>query len=165
MLGRDDAQIGDVPGDGRPLGALGVDDGAGVLDVELVDDERVPAVHVERAVVDGRVRRVGVDRAEQPAGLRLDDRHRLPAAAADVDVGPPAAGPVPAGRPAPQLAGGHELLELRLGRPAEVGEVLGCSGSSAAAQHSCGPSTYGLAGSVTVASIGRPKTARGWWTR
>ena len=39
------------------------------------------------------------------------------------------------------------------------------SGSSAAAHASCGPSTYGFAGSNTVASTGRPNRAAGWCTR
>ena len=39
------------------------------------------------------------------------------------------------------------------------------SGSSAAAAHRCGPRTYGLSGSSTVASTGRPKIAAGWCTR
>ena len=38
-------------------------------------------------------------------------------------------------------------------------------GNSAAAQHSCGPSTYGFSGSKTLASTGRPNTASGWCTR
>ena len=41
----------------------------------------------------------------------------------------------------------------------------GMDGNSAAAQHNCGPSTYGLVGSVTVASMGRPNTAPGWCAR
>ena len=48
-----------------------------------------------------------------------------PAAAADVDVGTTTAGPVPAGRTAAELAGGHEFVELRLRhRTAERLEVL-----------------------------------------
>ena len=73
----------------------------------------------------GRVRGAAVDGAQQASGAGLDDRHRLAAAAADVDVGPSATGPVPAGRPAPQLSGGHELVELGLRhRATEVAEVL-----------------------------------------
>ena len=48
------AEVGDVAGDRRPLRALRVHHRAGVLDVELVDDEGLAAVHVQRAVVDGR---------------------------------------------------------------------------------------------------------------
>ena len=39
------------------------------------------------------------------------------------------------------------------------------SGSSAAAAHRCGASTYGLSGSSTVDSTGCAKIASGWWTR
>jgi hypothetical protein len=59
--------------------------------------------------------RIAVDGAEQPAGAGLDDRHRLTAAAPDVDVGAAAARPVPAGGPAAELPGGHELVEPGLG--------------------------------------------------
>ena len=41
----------------------------------------------------------------------------------------------------------------------------GFNGSSAAAAHRCGASTYGFPGSSTLASRGRPKTASGWLTR
>ena len=49
-------------------GLSGVHHRAGVVDVELVDDEGLAPVHVQRALVHRRVRGAAVDGAEQPAG-------------------------------------------------------------------------------------------------
>ena len=57
----------------------------GRVEVELVDHPRVAAVQVDRAGVHGAVGGRRVDRADQLAGVALDQRHRR-AAAADVEV-------------------------------------------------------------------------------
>ncbi len=73
-------------------------------------------MHVERAGVHRRVRGVAVHGAQQPAGGALHDRHRLTARAADVDVGPAAAGPVPPGGAAAQLPVGDQPVQRLAGR-------------------------------------------------
>ena len=124
-------------------------------------------MQVDRAGVHLVVRGAGVDGAEQPAGGRLDDRDRRAAGAAQVDVGPALARVQyqPVGRRAARPAATSASSTAAAGSPPNRARSASVSGSSAAAQHSAAPSTYGLAGSRTVASTGRPNSASGWCTR
>ena len=94
----------------------------------------------------------------------LDDGDRAAAGAADVDQVGLAAGagqyqPAPAAAQRPR---GHQGVDQRPARRRpEQRQVASVSGSSAAAQHRCGPSTYGLSGSRTRGLTGRPNSASG----
>ena len=165
---RHHGQVGDVAGVGGPVRLRGVHQRDRVVQVQVVDHVRDALVQVDRPGVQHEVRRARVDGAEQPPGGRLDH-------------GRPGAPPVPrrstSGRPRcvqyqpagppPQRPGGDQRLDCRDGRGAaeqfQVGR--GERAPRTAAQHSCGPSTYGLVGSSTVASTGRPNSASGWCTR
>ena len=159
-------QRGDIAGVGRPVRLLGVHERDPVLEIEVVDDVRDALVQVHRAVVHLAVRGARVDGAEQPAGRRLDDRDRRAAGAAQIDVGSAVARPVPAGRPPSQRADRGQTIDRRRRSSGRRGRGRpSVRGNSAAAQQRCGASTYGFAGSSTVASTGRPNSASGWCTR
>ncbi len=83
--GHDD--VGDLPRGGGPFGLLGVHERDPVVEVQLVDDERLAAVQVHRARMHGRRCPAAVDGAEHPSGVGFDDGDLGADAAADVDVG------------------------------------------------------------------------------
>ena len=74
------------------------------VQVEVLHDVALAAMQVHRAGMHRRRRPVQVHRAEQPAGVLVDDRDLTAAAAAQVDPvgGMPRLGPELAGGPAPQ---------------------------------------------------------------
>lgn len=74
-----------------------LDQGDGVVQVQLLHQVRTALVEVDGALVDGGVRCRGVDRAQQATGAGLHDLYRTAAPAADVGQigGPFPAGPVP----------------------------------------------------------------------
>src|SRR5262249_32961990 len=108
---------------GGPVGFFGVDERDAVFEVEGVDDVRAALVEVEGAGVYVYVCRGAVDDAEQPSGGLFDDGYLRVAGAAEVHVGAPFAGPVPAGGAWPQHAGGDELVEGGAGGRPEQGQV------------------------------------------
>ncbi len=68
-------------------------------------------MQVDRALVDRRVRRPRVDRAEHSAGGRLDHPHRLTAGAPDVEVRSTPRRPVPTGGPVPEQASPDKIRQ------------------------------------------------------
>ena len=107
-----------------------------------------------------------VHRAEQPPGRLLDDldRARRPTPRRSVSSGRAGRGGSSTSRTAGGAAarGRHRSSASRAGRRARTAaRSASVSGSSAAAAHRCGASTYGLAGSSTVASTGLPRILAG----
>ena len=96
-----------------------------LVEVERLDEPGLAAVHVDRAGVGGGVRAAGVDGADHPAGLGLDQRDRRAAGRADVGevAGPAPVGPEPAARAAPQQPGAGQLVDDVAGGRAEEGQV------------------------------------------
>ena len=106
-----DPDVGGVPRGGGPVRVVAVHQRHRVGQVQLVDDVRDALVQVDRALVDRRVRRPRVDRAEHPAGGRLDHPHRLAAGAPDVEVRSTPRRPVPTGGPVPEQASPDEVRQ------------------------------------------------------
>ena len=118
VLLRDDRDVGGLASGGG-VGRVGPADHRDVLvEVERLDQPGLAAVHVDRTGVRGRVRAAGVDGADHPAGLGLDQRDRRAAGRTDVGevAGPPPVGPEPAARAVPQQPGPGQLVERRRGR-------------------------------------------------
>ena len=69
-----------------PVAVERLDDRPPRLDVELAHLVGAPQVQVDGAGVNGRERPLGLDRAEQLAGCRVDDRHRIRRRRAQRDV-------------------------------------------------------------------------------
>ena len=143
LAGADDADVGDLARRGavRRRRRARIDRDV-VLEVEVLDQPGLALVHVDRAGVGLVVRAAGVDGADHPAGVRLDQLHRRAAGGADVgEVGGPAAvGPEPAARPPPQQPG-VDQLRRRTSRAVgpKSGRSASVSGDSWAAAHRCGP--------------------------
>ena len=169
VRGLDDVDLGDVAGDRRPVRLGPAHQGDLLVEVERGHQVGLALVHVDGARVHRRVRGGAVDRAEQPAGALLDQARpaRRPPPGCRRGRWPARAGPVQPGRAAAQQPAVDEVLGHLGRRPARTapGRRPRSGGSSAAAAHRCGASTYGLAGSSTVASTGWPNSASGWCTR
>ncbi len=163
----DHRDVGDLAGRGGEVRVVAVHQRDGVLEVERVDHPALALVEVDGAGVCLAVRRRGVDRAQQPPGVPLDQAHGRAAAAAQVGVGALARGPEPAGGAGPQQPAAHQVAEHHahlVGRAEQrqvgLGErQLGGRAAQVRGEHVRVP------GSSTVASTGRPNSASGWWTR
>ena len=131
----------------RQSGVGGVHQGEPGVQIQVVDDVALAAVQVDRAGVDARRR--GRARRRCPASGRCRPRPRPPGRCPA-----PRMSTAPAGRcaddgqnqprgPAAQHPVGHQLVQHRLRRRAaeHVATSASVSGSSAAAQASCGAST------------------------
>ena len=96
-----------------PVHAGGNDERDAALVVELLDEVLLAEVEVDRALVDGRVRPLPLDEAEERSTLPLDDGERVGVARAERD---------PCGRvvaPLPDVSGGGVLELRKLRRPLE----------------------------------------------
>ncbi|GAA3052413.1 hypothetical protein GCM10020000_37400 [Streptomyces olivoverticillatus] len=130
-----DGDGGGVAGRCRVRRVGGLDQGHGLLQVEVVHEVGAALVQVDRALVDGGVGGGGVHGAQQPSGGGLHDLHGAAALAADVGEvgGALTAGPVPGGGPAAEQLARLELGDHAVGLGAEEREVgfgerqlLGC---------------------------------------
>ncbi len=156
-----DRDVGDLPGRGGPVRFLRVDQRETLVEVEVVDDERLTLMDVHRARVGGGRGPPGVDGPEEPAGLAVDDRDLGADAAPDVErtvrIG--------FGRDEPSVCttsdqalrrefgqdfGGAEVRHLGVGQ-----RQLQCRAQQLRSEH------VRVRGSVTVASTGRSSSADG----
>ena len=160
----DHLDLGQLPRRGRVAGLGRVHQRHLVRQVEPSHQVGLRLVQVDRAGVRQHVRRRLVHGAEQPAGRGLHDLHRRARRSRAGRAGQraAAAGQVPARRRGGAAARARTARRRRR-RPRRPNRPRSAavSGSSAAAAHRCGASTYGLSGSSTVASTGRPNTASG----
>ena len=79
--------VGELPGERRVAGILGVHESHAVLEIERVDHVRLALVQIHRARMDGRRRPADVGATQQPPGLGLQNRDLAARGTADVDRG------------------------------------------------------------------------------